>query len=281
MHAPAAAPPAIGPDTLDWLTPLRWTRLWGTCARAGHTGPAGLDWAGVAWRSALGPPLLAVSPEAFADLYGDAHLPPSQAWSLSVQPGPGPARVDLALRLFGPLDRHRPALLQALRQLRLGPDRVSADWQLGGWQVESALSLLQPAGDTDRSFTLASLTPLALARPEGPGGAPPDTALVWRRLLSRLQQLHGPGRRALPTELRHWTDWVDRQPEQASAWQRVCGRRHSVRQARQMPLSGWHGQITWGPASAALQPWWRLAQAVQLGAKTRFGLGALRLSDAD
>jgi hypothetical protein len=280
MHAPDAPAPVIGPDALDWLAPLRWTRLWGTHARSASTGLGDQDWAGVAWRSALGPALMATSPEAFADLYGDAEHPPAGAWSLSVRPGPAQGQADLELRLFGPLARHRPALLQALARLRMGPDAAPAGWRLGGWQDESALPLLRAAHDTSRAFALESLSPLALARPGAPGDTPPDTALVWRRLLSRLQQLQPPADRALPPTLRAWTDWVDRQPEQASAWQRVRGRRHSARQARQMPLSGWSGHIAWGPGSAALQPWWRLAQAVQLGAKTGFGLGAVRLRSA-
>lgn len=266
--------PPIDPDTLAWLAPLHWTRLWGWHALPAGGCPGGADWAGVAWRSALGPALRTTCPDAFQALYGATG---DGAWSLSVRPLPAQAVAGVELRLFGPLARHRPAVEQALANWRLGPADPPAGWRPGGWTVEAAAPLLQDPFDRDTAFALESLSPLALARPEGPGDAAPDTALLWRRLLSRLQQLQPPDRRTLPAGLRAWTDWVDRQTEQASAWQRVRGRRRSARQARQMPLSGWSGHIAWGPESAALQPWWRLAQAVQLGAKTRFGLGAVRL----
>lgn len=271
---PSSAP-LIDPDTLDWLAPLRWTRLWGRHALPAPTCPGGTDWAGVAWRSALGPALFEASPMAFEAMYGDGV--PDGAWSLSVRPLPGQALVGVELRLFGPLARHRPAVVQALARLRLGAAAPRADWQMGGWSDEAAEPLLHTPAVTGTAFALESLSPLALSRPGDPGGDAPDTALLWRRLLSRLQQLQPPTERTLPAGLRAWTDWVDGQVEQSSAWQRVHGRRHSARQARLMPLSGWSGHTAWGPEAAALQPWWRLAQAVQLGAKTRFGLGAVRL----
>lgn len=270
--------PTIDPRTLEWLTPLRWTRVWGWRAVPAQAGLRGTDWAGVAWRSRLGPALLAVSPPAFGALYGDDA--PAGRWSLSVRRLPGQDLEGVELRLFGLLALHRPAVQQALERLCDAPADKLGGGHTPGWIEEDAGALLQAPTCSAGAFTLASLTPLALARPQGLGDAVPDTALLWRRLLSRLQQLQAPHARTLPPGMRAWTDWVDRQAALASAWQPVRERRYSARQARMMPLSGWRGFITWGPESAALQPWWRLAEAVQLGAKTRFGMGTVRLRAA-
>ena len=133
---------------------------------------------------------------------------------------------------------------------------------------------------TDHGLRVELLSPLHLSAYGQLVKHPPGMELLLRRLLGRLRQL-GPAtsefQQAIHSE-------VNLLLERAAQVELVDGlithwrwNRYSARQHRTMPLEGIQGTLTYGAPAAWLYPWLKLAEWTHLGAKTSFGLGAVRI----
>jgi len=109
---------------------------------------------------------------------------------------------------------------------------------------------------------------------------PPAMDLLMHRLLGRLLQL-GPdtsqfrlnvnSERVMLLDFAANVELINCQIENLRWY------RYSARQNRSMPMEGMQGMLEYRAPAAQLYPWLKLAQWTHLGAKTSFGLGAVRI----
>jgi hypothetical protein len=105
----------------------------------------------------------------------------------------------------------------------------------------------------------------------------PSMALVVARVVRRLEAL-SPQRREESCWRGDAAPWLGLAAQcpverQSLAW--VDWRRRSHRQQCSMTFGGLLGTVHYGGPAARLRPWLALAQALQLGARTTFGLGCV------
>lgn len=263
------------------------------------------------WRGQLGAWLHANAPDAFAALWGQpsrsapaalgAAMPSgaadpirTPAWCLAALGGSTP-RWRITLMDHGV--PHAPAVLAACEAL--GAVAVPAattspaafsEAASTATTATTALAVFQSAIEPDHPAALRVdlLTPLQLQHRGQVLRDAPSLELLLRGTVDRLAPWLPPGRtgdtpdagwrgHALmdPATARHALDTARAAPLCQHDLQRVQVRRRSARTAQVMPLHGLVGTLHYGAPAAALAPWLRLAQWLQLGSRTRFGLGAL------
>lgn len=289
---PMLALSAEGEDLLGRLALLRLDLAWpmgeGEPDLSGLSQePARLLRAANTMRGQLGAWLHANAPDAFAALYSSR----TPAWCLAALAGPAP-RWRITLMDHGV--PHAPAVLaacEALGAVALPAATASpAVFSEAASTATTALAVFQSAIEPDHPAAqrVDLLTPLQLQHQGQVLREAPPLELLLRGTVDRLAPWLPPGRagdtpdacwrgHALmdPATARHALDTARAAPLQQHDLQRVQFRRRSARTAQVMPLHGLVGTLHYGAPAAALAPWLRLAQWLQLGSRTRFGLGAL------
>lgn len=256
------------------------------------------------WRGQLGAWLHANAPDAFAALWGQpsrsapaahgAAMPSgaadplrAPAWCLAALAGSAP-RWRLTLMDHGV--PHAPAVRAACAALGAVALPAATASPAAWSEATTALAVFQSAIEPDHPTALRVdlLTPLQLQHRGQVLREAPALELLLRGTVDRLAPWLPPGRtgdtpdacwrgHALmdPATARHALDTARAAPLQQHELRRVQVRRRSARTAQVMPLHGLVGTLHYGAPAAALAPWLRLAQWLQLGSRTRFGLGAL------
>ncbi len=300
MRAESALPPARSKELERQLEGLQWLQI-----AFVHEVQGDLSWHGFAgslWHGVLGAALHDIDAGAYAALYG-AQDDDTRLWSL-VPPlvedewVPAGACMTSQLRLVGPLMPLAGACVAAFAAFGhrgLGSERVPArlvDVQLHGpWgpctlsdtpaAVWCGLDVWDDAqhGATDTALELRCHTPLRFKHRGEVCTEVPAFEDLLRRAIARVARLlsaQGLEQRFMAEgEKAGWLDWAGLVPLLHSEAVPVRVPRYSARQRREMVFEGLGGRWLYGaPATRAL-PWLRLAQCLQLGAKTTFGFGVI------
>lgn len=274
-----------------------------------HCTSLGLRWDGFAGNllhSGIGMMLHRAAPELYEQLYGEAdgEVRPRRWW---LQPPLGEREVFAPLDAFYfevfLLDREAgwiEGLIHAITlvgQAGLGRDRgrfrlERVEW-VGFETLETALDWHEWRGSSvvtlDKilaanrwparlgQLKLHLLTPLQLKHEGMYVREAPEMSLLFDRLLGRVSQLTGRGKAYLPgVEAARLAAAVTRLHAAEVRWK--PGKRYSARQDREMPFGGMVGRLVYrGADLSALYPWFALGEWLQLGAKTTFGLGVIRV----
>jgi hypothetical protein len=144
------------------------------------------------------------------------------------------------------------------------------------WRVAEQAQTTVPA----QGLSLQLMTPLRLKEEGNIKREAPSLALLQRRLLGRWVLLNPPREGGLfaPGERNAWLALAEQAPLLEHHLQGLAWQRRSARQQRHMPLEGLCGKLRYGAPAQALRPWWALAEWLQLGSKTSFGLGVVQAS---
>lgn len=276
--------------------------------RVGSLGLALPDYAGGVWRGGFGMALKQLAPAAFDCLFGGALTDDPERdklfapYMLVPPPGgslPAGQTCETELRLFGAATAHYAACREALA--RLGELGVGA--ARGRFVLLAAAPLRpgEPPRWDDAASPVAALpasawcaatpeermsrmrlslqTPLRLKAGGRLIETAPEFAVFWARLVTRIHL--AAGRAVLSAEARaaldehahavalehaavRWMDWT----------------RYSARQKQAMPFGGLLGDLRYRGDLTPFAPWLRLGEALGVGGKTSFGLGAYRLDAA-
>jgi hypothetical protein len=156
----------------------------------------------------------------------------------------------------------------------IGTPSAAQVWLAAQAQARSQLSA-QAQG-----LSLRLLTPLRLKQGGEIQRDAPELALLQRRLLGRWVLLNPQREGGLfaPGERDAWLGLAEQAPLLEHHLQGLSWQRRSARQQRHMPLEGLCGRLRYGPPAQALRPWWALAEWLQLGSKTSFGLGVVQMA---
>lgn len=297
MRAECPMPPARSTQLERRLGELQWLQI-----ELVHELQDDLLWQGFAgglWHGVLGAALHASDATAYRALY-EAQDDDARLWSL-LPPrldgwAPAGGCLSSQLRLVGPMMSMTGACIaafEAFGRLGLGSERVparlvSARLQ-GPW---GPCALGDPGGvwcaldvwdDAWRDATEAALevrcqTPLRFKRGGQVCSEVPSFEDLLRRALARVARLlpqQGKDRFMAEGEKAGWLDWARDVPLLASHARAERVPRYSARQHREMVFEGLGGRWLYGAPAAQALPWMRLAQGLQLGAKTTFGFGAV------
>jgi hypothetical protein len=269
---------------------------------------------GSLWHGVFGACLHDLQPQAYAALFGldDSRRPWALVPPLDTETWvPAGAVVQAAITLIGrEAVLHAAACVAALQEMGhrgLGSTRARAQWlevalqsadgallpwpdvsqrldaplPPGGlpsaaqvWQAAAAQAHAQPT----QGLGLRLLTPLRLKEGGEIQREAPSLGLLQRRLLGRWVLLNPQREGGLfaPGERDAWLALAEQAPLLEHHLQGVSWQRRSARQQRHMPLEGLCGRLRYGPPAQALRPWWALAEWLQLGSKTSFGLGVVQ-----
>lgn len=211
---------------------------------------------------------------------------------------------DWQLTLVGAATRHAPACIEAMERLgthgmtrarhryRLQCVTVAADgdqvlyedgrWRhAGGVGPARAAALFEYAAVPGSAVSIELLSPLRLKADQDFVRATPAFATLFERLLGRLQLLAGLddqapllSHEAKSALLKQTLRIVD--ADSRVGWEVL--RRYSGRQRRTMEFGGLTGALRYHGSFEGVWPWLRLGEALHVGSKTTFGLGAYRLS---
>lgn len=300
MRAESPLPPARSAELTCQLDGLQWLQI-----AFVHELQGDLPWpdfAGSLWHGVLGAALHDIDADAYTALYG-AQDDDARLWSL-VPPlveeewVPAGACVTSQLRLIGPLMPLAGACVAAFAAFGdrgLGSERVPArlvDVQVHGpWgpcalgdtasAVWRGLDVWDDAlrGAADAALELRCRTPLRFKRRGEVCAEVPALEDLLRRAIARIARLlpaQGEGLRFMAEgEKAGWLDWAGSVSLLQSEAVPVRVPRYSARQRREMVFEGVGGRWLYGAPAARALPWLRLAQCLQLGAKTTFGFGVI------
>lgn len=272
--------------------------------RGGSLGLQLPDYAGGVLRGGFGMALRRVSLPAFDTLFGGA-LDDDPArdklfapYMLIPPPGgtlPAGETFEFELRLFGNATAHYPACrmaLERLGELGVGAERsrfvllATAALAPAGepmWGDVAAPVAVATAVDWCRLDALAAetvalelLTPLRLKAAGRLVETAPPFAVLWGRLVTRIHLAAGSAvlSAAQRAELAERAQAVAT-VEATVRW--VDWSRYSARQQQSMTFGGLLGTLKYRGDLTPFLPWLRLGEALGVGGKTTFGLGAYRL----
>ncbi len=158
-----------------------------------------------------------------------------------------------------------------------GPSEVRDDLVAPemGITLEALLAACRPPGPVDH-LTVHLLTPLQIRQDGRYLESPPSAELLLDCLLARVSQLTSIGKPAIPESA------PALEASRAALLRRhrircAAGWRYSARQEREMPFGGLLGSLEYAGELTPAYPWFALAQWLQIGAKTTFGLGTVRI----
>ena len=281
-------------------SPLRILPLCFTLRSSGMRFP---DFSGSVWHGGLGNMLAKHAPAAFACLYQTD--PESRLYALLPDMCtlmPAGELFELRVTLFGKGTEHALAVTQAIAELGRAGMRPGGHYELlqarslmpecdvvylsarRGFielpQAIAATAFLAEHYTSQNACRIKMVTPLRVKE----GGEfmqhAPDYAQLLRRIFSRLDQLAHVAQEATPLA-KPLREKVYAEAEQISishsALQRYRLERRSARSAQQMQFSGLLGTVDYVGVMQHSLPWFRLASITQLGGKTAFGFGGLKI----
>lgn len=156
-----------------------------------------------------------------------------------------------------------------------GPESVRDELTAPGIPLGELLYACRPPGPVDR-LTVHLLTPLQIKHEGIYLEDPPAAERLLDRLLARVSQLTGIGKLALP-EAERAIESARTASIRRHRIHLATGSRYSARQEREMPFGGLLGSLEYAGELTAAYPWFSLAEWLQIGAKTTFGLGTVRI----
>lgn len=259
---------------------------------------------GALWRSAWGRALQSVDRAAFEAFFGEG----GHGRLVALRPPLTPVRPGQAfewrLTLFGPAIAHAPAVVASVRQLAhigVGQERRRAlllevgdaegpCWQFDhGWlrqvrAIDGARWWACPPELTDaeaaHAVTVECLTPVALKQDNGWLHEPPPWAVWVRRALGRTAQLAQAAGQANPigrSRADAWLSQCDGVACEQAQMRLMRLQRQSARSGQRMTVPTQLGSFTYAPVPGSLWPLLKWMELVQVGAKTAFGCGVVRL----
>lgn len=261
---------------------------------------------GTLWRSAFGVALHQVDGQAFNELYGDTErgrlfslCPPLRA----VRPGD---KFELRILLFGPCIKYQRSIVEAVRVLALQGvgrfqeralllevlDSTGPVWVFDqGWLRCPVVQDSErwwgdpPVAPRDGEATLAieCLTPVALKSKNEWTADTPSLELWVRRIMGRTALLANAAKQRNPIgqDVGRGALFCAQQARVIAAphMDVKVVRRKSARSGQVMQWPALKGSFFYGvPQVAALWPLFKWAEMIQVGGKTAFGLGVIRVA---
>ena len=304
----AWGPPELSPTLRAALAVLPMARLpFGHCFDT----EGRLDaFKGSVWRSLFGLSLHQVDAVAYAALMGGEDT--LRLWCLQAPDTmdewlPAGAELQGVLTLLGPAVDHAAACVQALHDMGrhgFGRQRLKASMRLlpdgtsalrthlasaPGDRLDSAVTALdvhgaaqqelQAVGHQQLKLEVHFVSPMALKFDGDLVRAVPSLSMLVQALARRLVQVvpQRAGGLFQEGERGAWLDLAAQCPTVAHHMGGLVTSRWSSSQRRAMPLEGVMGTAVYGGPAHCLAPLLTLAQWLQLGKKTTFGQGVVRL----
>jgi hypothetical protein len=258
---------------------------------------------GSVWHGGLGMVLARQSPTAFGLLYQSnpesrlyALLPPMNSYI------PAAETFELRVTLFGPGVDYALAIAQAIAELGRVGMRPGGNYQVlaaywarpegdaiflseqdgfialpGAYAVRDYLSVTQPVVTACRA---SLVSPLRIKDGNDLLRVAPGYAQLLRRIFGRLDQLAHVAGEATPLA-KSGRDALYEEAAlvktEASSVSAHGIQRRSARSGQQMQFNGLIGSIDYAGEIEHTLPWLRLACITQLGGKTAFGFGGLKI----
>lgn len=254
------------------------------------------------WHGLFGMCLHDADAQAFAALMGadEAARPWALRPPLSAEPWiPAGAAVEAGITLIG--ERaigHSQACVRAIEEMDqrgFGRERIKAaveevwidappqegpsrpDGSFTAWDLWVHEARMADPSISAGGLSLVLASPLRIKRDGRLLNDIPTLELLMRRLLGRIVMhlprlpdgLFAPDEHARLLELAAQSQLLAHRID-GVRWQR-----RSSRTGQSMPFEGLLGRVDYGPPAGRLLPWFKLAEVIQLGSKTSFGMGVI------